>query len=102
MGYIAFTIWDAIYVTKSREGQAVTDFLADHPFSGSSKLYDNLPDKITEVCMTQTSFEEQVWQLFFDDASRTGLKGNIVGVGVVRISTKLRNFSCIFINRVVF
>ena len=37
--------------------------------------------------MTQTSFEGQVWQLFFDGASRTGPRGNIVvGVGVVLVS----------------
>ena len=44
-----------------------------------------------KVCLTQTSFEGQVWQLFFNDASRTGLRGNIVaGVGVVLVS--LQNY----------
>jgi len=39
--------------------------------------------------MTQTSFEEQVWQLFFDGASRTGPQGNIIaGVGVVLFSSQ--------------
>jgi len=46
------------------------------------KLYEDLLDEIAEICITQTTFEEQVWQLFFNDASRTGPGGNIVaGVG---------------------
>jgi len=37
--------------------------------------------------MTHTFFEEQVWQLFFDDASRMGHKGNILArVRVVLVS----------------
>ena len=69
------------------KGQVVTGFLADHPVSGSSKLYDDLSDEIAEVYMTDISPEEQVWQLFFNDTSRTGPRGNIiVGVGVVLVS----------------
>ena len=65
----------------------MANFLADHPVSETSKLYKDLPDEIAEVCMTQASFEEQVWQLFFDGASRMGPKGKVIaGVGVVLIS----------------
>jgi len=39
-------------------GQAVADFLAEHSDSRMTKLYEDLPDKIAEVCLTQTSFEE--------------------------------------------
>jgi len=42
------------------KGQVVADFLANHPVSGSSKLYDNLPNEIIEACMTHASPEEQV------------------------------------------
>jgi len=56
----ALTVRDTIYATKSCKRQAVADFLADHPVSGSPKLYDDLPDEIAEVYMTETSFEEQV------------------------------------------
>ena len=80
---------------KAVKGQARADFLANHPVSGTSKLYDDLPNKIAEVCVTHTSSEEQVWHLFFDSASRMGSKGNIVaGVGIVLVSP----YSCIFIN----
>jgi len=72
---------------KAIKGQAMTDFLVDHPVSGSSKLNDDFPDEIAKICMTQTSFEKQVWQLLFDDALRTSPRGNIVaGVEVVLIS----------------
>jgi len=72
---------------KAVKGQAVADFLAEHPDPRAFKLYEDLPDEIAEVYLTQTSFEGQVWQLFFDGTSRTGPRGNIVaGVGVVLIS----------------
>jgi len=71
---------------KAIKGQDVEDFLADHPIPGSSKLYDDLPDKIAEVNVIHVSSEEQEKQLFFDGASRIGPKGNIVeGVRVVII-----------------
>ena len=72
---------------KAIKGQAVGDFLAEHPDPRATKLYDDLPDEVAEACQTQTSFERQVWQLFFDGASRTSPKGHIVaGVGVVLVS----------------
>ena len=71
------------------KGQAVADFLAEHPDLRVTKLYKNLPNEVAEVCLTQTSFEGHIWQLFFDGASRTGPRGNIVaGVGVVLISPR--------------
>jgi len=39
----------------------VAEFLAEHPDPRMTKLYEDLQDEIIEVCMTQTSFEEQVW-----------------------------------------
>jgi len=67
--------------------KGVADFLTDHPVSGTSKFYDDLPDEIAEVNSINASSEEQVWQLFFDRASRTNPEGNIIaGMGVVLIS----------------
>jgi len=69
------------------KNQAVADFLANHPVSGTSKLYDDLPDEIAEVNLINVSSKEQVWQLYFDGALRTNPKGNIIaGVRVVLIS----------------
>ena len=63
----------------------MTDFLAKHSVSGSTKHYEGLLYEVTEICMTQTSFEEQVWQLFFE--SKMGPRGNIIaGAGVVLVS----------------
>jgi len=44
---------------KIVKGQAVTDFLAEHPYPRTTKLYEDLPDEVAEVCLTQTSFEGQ-------------------------------------------
>jgi len=44
---------------KVMKGQTMADFLAEYPFSRSTKLYEDFPDEIVD-CMTQTSFEEQV------------------------------------------
>ena len=67
---------------KAVKGQAVTDFLAEHPDPKVTKLNEDLPDEVVEVCQIQTSFEGQIWQLFFDGASKTGPRGHVVaGVG---------------------
>ena len=64
----------------------MADFLADHLVSETSKLYDDFPNEIVEVNIINASSEEQVWQLFFDGASRTNPKGDIIaGVGAVLI-----------------
>ena len=60
---------------KATKGQDVADFLADHLVSGTSKLYKDLPDVIAEVNLINASSEEQVWQLFFDGASRIRSRG---------------------------
>jgi len=37
---------------KPVKGQAVADFLAKHPDPGATKLYEDLPDEVIEVCLT--------------------------------------------------
>ena len=51
---------------KAVKEHTVADFLAEHPELKATKLYEDLSDEVAEVCLTQTSFEGQVWQLFFD------------------------------------
>ncbi|XP_020250194.1 uncharacterized protein LOC109827598 [Asparagus officinalis] len=36
-------------ISKAVKGQALADFLADHPAPGSSKLYEDLPDEVAEA-----------------------------------------------------
>ena len=65
----------------------MANFLAEHPDLRATKFYEDLPVEVAEVFLTQTSFEGQVWQLFFDGASRMGPRGNIIArVGVVLVS----------------
>ena len=72
---------------KDVKGQAVADFLAEHPDPRVTELNEDFPNKVAEVCQTQTFFEGQIWQLFFDGASRIGPRGHVVaGVGVVLVS----------------
>ena len=59
MGYIALAIRDVIPATESYE-RTSSDFLAEYPDPRAIRLYEDLPDEIAEVYMTQTSFEEQV------------------------------------------
>ena len=61
--------------------------MTEHSDPRTTKLYEDLSDEIAKVCITQASLEEQVWKLFFDGASRTNRRGNIIaGVGVVLVS----------------
>jgi len=46
---------------KAVKGQAVADFLTEHPDPRTTKFYEDLPDEVAEVCLTQMTFEEQVW-----------------------------------------
>ena len=65
-GHTTLPIWDRILPQKAVKGQAVADFLAEHPDPRMTKFYEDLSDEVAEVFLTQTSFEEQVWQLFFE------------------------------------
>ena len=46
---------------KATKGQAMAGFLAEYLDPRATRLYEDLPDEIADVYMTQTSFEEQVW-----------------------------------------
>ena len=36
---------------RAVKGQVVADFLAEHSDSRATKLYEDLPDEVTEACM---------------------------------------------------
>ena len=46
---------------KTIKRQAIADFMAENPASGSGKLYEDIPDETTEVHLAQTTLEDQVW-----------------------------------------
>jgi hypothetical protein len=71
---------------KAVKGQALADFLAAHPIPETSKLHEDIPDEVAESNATENG---EIWQMFFDGASRTGPKGKIIaGVGVVFVSPR--------------
>ena len=84
---ILLSQYDMTFVPqKVVKGQALADFLAAHLVPETSKIYTNIPDKVIEENMT---LEGDIWQMFFDDASRIGPTGKIIiGVGMVFISPK--------------
>ena len=82
---------------KAVKGQAMTDSLAEHPDPRATELYEDLPDEVAEVCQTQTSFERQVWQLFFNGASRIGPQGHVIAGAL--LPTELCDSSSFLINR---
>ena len=72
------------YAILGTNHQALVDFLAAHPVPKSSKLHEDISNKIFESNMIS---EDEVWQMFFDGASRTGPKSKITAsVGVVFLS----------------
>jgi len=83
--------YDVLFVPqKAVKGQALAEFLAAHPVPESLKLHEDIPDEVFEFYITS---EDEVWQMFFDGASRIGPKGKIiVGVGVVLFLHKTMSF----------
>ena len=60
--------------------------MAAHPVLKHSKLHEDIPDEAFESNVTS---EDEVWQMFFDGASRIGPRGRIIaGVGVVFICSQ--------------
>jgi len=79
---------------KAIKVQALVNFLLAHPIPESSKLHADIPDEVIEANITSS---DDVWQLFFDGASRTEPKGKIVAVaGVVFISLENHVLPCAF------
>jgi len=79
---------------KAIRGQPLADFLAAHPIPETSKLLEDIPDEVIKANMTSS---DDVWQMFFDGASRTGSKGKIVArVGVIFVSLENHVLPCAF------
>jgi len=79
---ILLSQYDMTFVLqKTIKGQALVDFLAAHPALETLKLHTDILDEVIEANITS---KYDVWQTFFDDASRIGPTGKIItGVGVV-------------------
>jgi len=59
---------------KAVKGQALADFLDAHSVLKFSKLYKDFLDGIFESNMIS---EDEVWQMFFDGASRIDQKAGL-------------------------
>ena len=86
---ILLSQYDMTFVPqKAIKSQSFADFLAAHPVSKSSKLHEDIPDEVIEANKTSS---DDVWEFFFDGASRTEPKGKIIArVGAVFISPENR------------
>src|SRR3954465_7576522 len=72
---------------KAIKGQAIADFMAERPAPRSERLYEDIPDEAAEVHLAQTTLEDQVWQMFFDGASRVNPSGVLAAdVRIVLVS----------------
>ncbi|XP_070036802.1 uncharacterized protein [Nicotiana tomentosiformis] len=73
--YLQFQQFEIVYIPqKAIKGQALADFLADHPILDDWELTDELPDEDAMVIEVQP-----LWKLYFDGAAHHGE----AGVGVV-------------------
>jgi len=84
---------------KAMKGQALADFLAAYTVSETSKLHEAILDEVIKANMTSS---DDVWQMFFDGALRTGPKGKIISGGSVCFRKKPRPPSCLLINETMF
>lgn len=57
------------------KGQALAYFLDDNLASNAVRIYEGFPNEVAEVFAKQTAFNSQVWQLYFDGASRSSQMG---------------------------
>jgi len=82
---ILLSRYDMTFVPqKAIKGQALADFLVAQPVLESSKLHEDILNEVIEANITSS---DDIWQLFFDGASKTGPKGKIIArVRVVFIS----------------
>ena len=69
---------------KAVKRQTLVDFLVAHLVLKMSKVHTDVLNKVIEANMTS---EDDVWQMFFDNVSRTCPTVKIIaGVGVVFVS----------------
>ncbi|KAJ8627451.1 hypothetical protein MRB53_020758 [Persea americana] len=83
---ILLSQFDIRYVLqKAIKGQAMADFLADHPLPKDSPLKDDLPDE--PVYSVEISLPNASWNMYFDGATRTNEKEKpISGIGILFVS----------------
>ncbi|KAJ8644666.1 hypothetical protein MRB53_006414 [Persea americana] len=83
---ILLSQFDISYVPqKAIKGQALPNFLVEHPLPKDSPLRDDLPDE--PVYNVETSSPNASWNIYFDGVTRTNEKGKLVsGIGILFVS----------------
>ncbi|XXG85664.1 hypothetical protein AAC387_Pa11g0701 [Persea americana] len=83
---ILLSQFDIRYVPqKAIKGQALVDFLAEHPLPKNSPLKDDLSDE--RVYNVEASSPNASWNMYFNGATRTNEKGKpISGIGILFVS----------------
>ncbi|XP_070010383.1 uncharacterized protein [Nicotiana sylvestris] len=80
--YLQFKQFKIVYIPKkSIKGQALTDFLEDHPIPNDWELTDELPDEDTMVIEVKPP-----WKMYFDGDAHCGGAG--AGAGVVFVTSQ--------------
>ena len=78
--YLQFQQFVIVYIPqKSVKGQALADFLADHPIPNDRELTDEFPDEDAMLIEVQPP-----WKMYFDGAAHRGG----AGAGVVFITSQ--------------
>ncbi|XP_015072667.1 uncharacterized protein LOC107016839 [Solanum pennellii] len=78
--YLQFQQFEIVYIPqKSVKGQALADFLADHPIPNDWELTDEFPDEDAMLIEVQPP-----WKMYFDGATHRGG----AGAGVVFITSQ--------------
>nr|XP_004253471.1 uncharacterized protein LOC101253576 [Solanum lycopersicum] len=78
--YLQFQQFEIVYIPqKSVKGQALADFLADHPIPNDWELTDEFPDEDAMLIEVQPP-----WKMYFDGAAHRGG----AGAGVVFITSQ--------------
>ncbi|XP_070039878.1 uncharacterized protein [Nicotiana tomentosiformis] len=78
--YLQFQQFKIVYIPeKAIKGQALADFLADHPIPDDWELTDELPDEDAMVIEVQPP-----WKMYFDGASHRGG----AGAGIVFVTSE--------------
>ncbi|XXG42062.1 hypothetical protein AAC387_Pa01g2412 [Persea americana] len=94
---ILLSQFDIRYVPqKAIKGQALADFLAEHPLPKDSPLRDDLPDK--PVYNVETSSSNASWNMYFDGAIRTNERGKLIsGICILFVSPNIYMIPHVFL-----
>ncbi|XP_020255943.1 uncharacterized protein LOC109832885 [Asparagus officinalis] len=86
MGTPAVTVQHPLHAVEIGQRTSHFDLMTSHPLEMRTKIFEDLPDEPPEA---NTTSPEEVWQIFFDDASHVNTSGSIMAeVGVVLISPR--------------